>query len=50
MDRTALLRGDLLAGLTAAAVVTPQAMAYASIAAVPPKRRDPGHLKLRPRV
>jgi len=37
MDRTALLRGDLLAGLTAAAVVTPQAMAYASIAAVPPQ-------------
>ena len=31
----ALLRGDLIAGLTASAVVVPQAMAYAAIAGLP---------------
>jgi high affinity sulfate transporter 1 len=33
--RASLLRGDLLAGLTAASVVIPQAMAYAAIAGLP---------------
>ena len=33
--RSACLRGDLVAGLTTTAVVTPQAVAYATLAGLP---------------
>jgi MFS superfamily sulfate permease-like transporter len=43
----AWLRFDLVAGLTAAAVVIPQAMAYAAIAGLAAKLRGSGYLYAR---
>lgn len=34
--RTSLLRGDVLAGITVAAYLVPQVMAYAGVAGLPP--------------